>query len=372
MLDLNALLQGARKARVSDILFSVGVPPAYKLGDEYVPVGNRPVSMRDMEELLGLLHPEWPGILRDTLAGVRPAQDHVASFAGVVARFRAHLSWALPDPFAAVVEADRQDLVPVVNLRVIPGVPETFDALGLPQALETVVQRRFGLFLVAGPSDSGKTTTLAAMIEAINRSQPRHVVTIENPVEYVYERKQALIHQREVGRHVPSLLDGVYSALRQNVSVLAVGEARTSEELLALVEAAETGHLVMATMHGKGVVHVLERFYWAAPGERRASAFQALASLLIGIIAQRLVPVGAGLERRRVLAYELLLVNERVRQLLRGEQIGSVYELLHEGIAGSRSLEASLAALVRKGVIDLPVARAYANREEELVSLLRV
>lgn len=374
MVDLNRILTAARENGVSDVLLSPGLPPAFKLGDEYIPLDEPVLELVDLLEVVELVHPDWPKRVRRVLEGAEEADDLVASFSGVMSRFRVHLGWAMPDPFLQTIGGGEARAVPFINFRLIPVFPKSFAELGLPPVLAPLTQRRGGLFLVVGPSDSGKTTTLAAITEYINAHQARHVVTVEYPIEYLYERKRAVIHQREVGRHTPSVSAAIYHALRQNVAVLVVGEVRTPEEVFAVMEAVETGHLVFTSMHASGVVDALDRWTLSFPSESRERVAGLLANNLIGIIAQRLVPlVRAEGPRRRVLAYELVLLNGFLRQKIREGRYEEIYASLVQGAAGpySVSLEASLAKLVTEGRISPDLARAYANREEVLIDFLR-
>lgn len=374
--NLDRLLVGAREAGVSDILFSPGLPPAYKLGDEYIPLEEPVLELSDLQSVLESVNPEWVQRVRRILDGQEEARDMTASFSGVMARFRVHVGFAMPDPFLETISsAGHARVVPFINFRLIPVFPKSFAELELPPVLAPLTLRRSGLFLVVGPSDSGKTTTLAAMTEHINTHQARHVVTIENPIEYLYERKRAVIHQREVGRHTPSVIEAIHSALRQNVAVLVVGEVRTAEEIAAVMEAVETGHLVMATMHASGVVDALSRWILSFPREHRDRVQGVLASTLLGIIAQRLLPLvrpeGA---KRRVLAYELVLFTGALREKVRQGRFDDLYQYLVDGTAGHSynvSLEQSLAKLVQEGRVLPEVARAHANREEVLIDFLR-
>lgn len=376
MVNLDRVLAGAREEGVSDILFSPGLPPAYKLGDEYVFLDEPVLELPDIYEIAGRVGPDLERFIRGVLEGGQEPQDRMASMSGVLTRFRVHLSWAMPDPFLQAISLGDSQAVPFLNFRLIPLLPKSFAELGFPQVLGSLLHRRVGLFLVVGPSDSGKTTTLAAMTEYINANYARHVVTVENPIEYLYERKRAIIHQREVGRHVPDMVSAVYNALRQNVAVLVLGEVRTSEEVAAMIEALETGHLVLASMHATGVVDALERLFRAVPQGHRELAVQVVGTSLLGVIAQRLVPLAsrkAGESFRRVLAYELLVLTDSHRKRVLEGRWHELYEaLLEGGMAGYNcTLEHSLARLVGEGRITPTVARMYANREEVLIDLLR-
>lgn len=376
MVSLDRVLAGARNEGVSDILFSPGLPPAYKLGDEYVFLDEPVLEISDIYEIAGRVSLDLEHHVRAVLEEGKEPQDRVASMSGVYTRFRVHLGWAMPDPFLQAISTNEIQAIPFLNFRLIPLLPRAFSDLGLPQVLGSFLHRRVGLFLVVGPSDSGKTTTLASLTEYINANYARHVVTVENPIEYLYERKRAIIHQREVGRHVPDLVSAVRSALRQNVAVLVLGEVRSPEEVLAMVEALETGHLVLASMHATGVVDALERLFRAVPPERRELTVQVVGTSLLGIIAQRLVPLAVRPSEglfRRALAYELLVLTDSLRRRLLEGRWGELYESLLEGggTGYNCTLEHSLVRLVKEGRVTPTVARMYANREEVLIDLLR-
>ncbi|GBD40670.1 Twitching mobility protein [bacterium HR39] len=371
--QLARVLENARELGVSDLIFAPGHPPLYKLGESVFSTDHWLLELRDLEALVNYFFPA--GTMERLVAmarGRERPQEMMTAHSGTFSRYRVQLLWAQPNVSGSLGSLDREEVVaePVLVFRLIDLEPKPFEVLGLPMALEEVVRKRMGLFLVVGPTDSGKTTTLAAMVERINAEQPRFVMTVEEPIEYVFAPKKAFVVQREVGRHVGEPATAVLTALRSNVSVLVMGEVRNPREIEATLLAAETGHLVLASLHAVSAVDAVERLVLALPPEKRELAFQVLSSVLLGVIAQRLVPVREG--RKRVLAYELLLTTPEVRGALKEGNLAALEDLLREGrTPGLVSLERSLAELVRSGRVAFETARAYVHRDADFTALFR-
>ncbi len=234
-------------------------------------------------------------------------------------------------------------------LRRIPREIRTIEELGLPPILETFAQRRQGFFLVVGPVGQGKSTTLTAMIDIINRERAAHIVTIEDPIEYVHEPNLSLIDQREVKIDTKDFATALRSAFRQDIDVLLVGEMRGPETMSAAVTAAETGHLVFSTLHTNNAAQTIDRIIDSFPAEQQDQIRLQLAASLAGIFSQRLIPrVSGGM----VPAYELLISNKAVQNLIREgrtHEINTVIETNAEN--GMISMEHSLADLVSRGEI---------------------
>ena len=227
-----------------------------------------------------------------------------------------------------------------------------------------------GIILVTGPTGSGKSTTLAAVIEAMNQKYDRHIITIEDPIEYVYECKKSLIHQREVGQDVTNFASALRSALREDPDVILVGEMRDYETISAALLAAETGHLVLSTLHTTGAAQTVERIIDACPAGSQNQVRVQLAGTLKAIISQCLIPCGGGLSR--VAATELLVGTDAI--LNRGSWKGKhPSDLCHDPVrsaSGMHTLNADLARLVREGYITTEDARAYTNNGSDLEQYL--
>lgn len=236
-----------------------------------------------------------------------------------------------------------------IVLRLIPNVILTLSDLNLPPILESFTDRTQGFFLCVGPVGQGKSTTLAAMINRINTTRADHIVTIEDPIEYVYTADKSLVDQREVGIDSQSFESALHSVFRQDVDVILVGEMRNSETIATAVTAAETGHVVYSTLHTNDAAQTINRIIDSFPGNQQDQIRTQLAASLIGIFSQRLIPrINGGL----IPAYELLINNTAVANLIREKRIHEIYSVIETGLEhGMIDFNRSLAQLVKQGEI---------------------
>lgn len=253
-------------------------------------------------------------------------------------------------------------------LRVVPFRVRTLEELGAPSACTTLLNRPYGIVLVVGPTGSGKSTTLAAMIDRINETKPLHILTIEDPVEYLHHHKMAMVNQREVGTDVKSFDAGLKSALREDPDVVLLGEMRDLESMEISLSLAETGHLVFATLHTNDAAQALDRIIDVFPAERRDQIQIMLAGALQGVISQRLLPaIGGG----RVAGYEIMIANEAIRNLVREGKSRQMRNMIATGAAeGMQTIEMDLARLVAAGLISLETAMESSAYPKEIQAQL--
>lgn len=240
-----------------------------------------------------------------------------------------------------------------VALRLIPRKIRTLEELNLPPILKSFTEREQGFFLVVGPVGQGKSTTLAALIELINAERTEHIVTIEDPIEFVYPDAKSIISQREVGTDCESYSLGLRDALRQSPDVILIGEIRDEESAAAAVHFAETGHLVLSTLHASNASQTLERLLHFFPAARHDGVALQLSLNLIGIIAQRLVPLKAG--TGQIVAVEVMLATPRVRELLRKADLAGIRSVMQSpaGVQeGMQTFDAAIFQLIKQGLID--------------------
>jgi twitching motility protein PilT len=247
--------------------------------------------------------------------------------------------------------------VPTVALRLIPKVIRTLSELNLPPILETFTRKPQGFFLVVGPIGQGKTTTLATMINMINQTRAEHILTIEDPVEYLFESKQSIIDQREVRIDTPDFADALDAMFREDIDVCMVGEMRNIETIGTAVTAAETGHLIFSTLHTNNAAQTIDRIIDSFPSTQQDQIRIQLAGSLTGIFSQRLIPrISGGL----IPAYELLINNNAVSNLIREKRIHEVDTVIETSSQeGMVDLNRSLAELARSG--EITVENAYLN-----------
>ena len=255
-----------------------------------------------------------------------------------------------------------------IALRLIPNRIRTLEELNLPSILETFVQRPQGFFLCVGPVGQGKSTTLAAMVEMINQTRADHIVTIEDPVEYLYEPKKSLIDQREVGVDTNSFSTALTAAFRQDVDVILVGEMRNPETIATAVTAAETGHLVLSTLHTNNAAQTIDRIIDSFPAGQQGQIRMQLAGSLAGIFSQRLIPqISGGL----VPSYELLINNSAVANLIRESRTHEIQTVIETGLEhGMIDMNRSLAQMVKNGVITVENAFAYSINPKGLERII--
>jgi twitching motility protein PilT len=254
------------------------------------------------------------------------------------------------------------------SLRLIPKRPRSFAELGLPPIIERFANRSQGLFLVTGPTGHGKSTTLASVIQYINENRRDHIITIEDPIEYVFDHRQSVVSQREVGSDALSFGRALRAALREDPNVILVGEMRDLETIEAALTAAETGHVVYATLHTNNAAQTTDRIIDVFPPHQQNQVRQQLANVLIGIISQRLIPRVAG---GRVLAVEILVSNPAVQSLVREGKTHQLMNVIATSAAeGMIMLDKVLADLVTRGEITIDDALVWAMDPKALKTML--
>lgn len=261
----------------------------------------------------------------------------------------------------------QQGLVSIA-LRLIPKAIQTLESLNLPPILSNFSSKKQGFFLVVGPVGQGKSTTLASMIELINQSRAEHIITIEDPIEYIYTAKKSIIDQREVRMDTDNFYNALISVLRQDVNVILVGEMRNPETMAAAVTAAETGHLVFSTLHTNNAAQTIDRIIDSFPSNQQDQIRIQLSSSLIGVFSQRLIPrVAGGL----IPAYELLIVNAAVSNLIREKRTHEINTVIETGTEhGMIDMNRMLAELVRKGEITVDNAYLHSSNPKILERML--
>jgi twitching motility protein PilT len=332
----------------SDLLLVAGAPPAIRVDSKVIPLAEGPLDGVDIEETV------LPALAPHARRQYRDARIADASFRiDGIGRFRINLHRERGRAAAAV--------------RLLPTRVPRLSTLSLPPSVEMLAQLPRGLVLVGGPTGSGKTTTLAAIVEEINRHDARHIVTIEDPIEYEHQHYGCLIEQVEVGVDAPDFPTALRAAVRQAPDVLVVGEMRDPETMRIALAAAETGHLVLSTLHTTDVASTVSRIADSFPPERQNTIRQELAMALAAVLTQSLLPrQGGGLAP----AAELLMIGYGARQHIRKNAL----QHLHQEITitrrhGSFTLEESLARLVKEGVVDWRDAHARAAHVEEFEQL---
>jgi len=345
---LVTLLQASVAAGASDLHLSVGRPPTARRDGVLVPFeGVSVLTPQDTERIVLSLLQDFQ---RKELEDVQQV-DFSFGLEGL-GRFRAN--------------AYKQRNTYALALRVVPFRVRSLEELGAPAACTDILNKPYGLVLVVGPTGSGKSTTLAAMIDRINATRPVHILTIEDPVEYLHSHKMAMVNQREVGTDVLSFTDGLRSALREDPDVILLGEMRDLDSIAITLTLAETGHLVFGTLHTNDASQALDRIVDVFPPERRDQIQIMLAGSLQGVISQRLLPAEGG---GRVAAYEVLMANDAVRNLVREGKSRQLRNTMISGQQeGMQTIEMDLARLVASGIISFETAAGASAFPKEIMA----
>lgn len=354
---LARLLGEAVGRGASDLLLLRGLPPVVRVDGKLLWLSEEALDGAQIH-----------GLFRDHL-GERGRRDF-AERGAVDFSLRAPAAEGAGSGYRFRVNLHRQRGEAAAALRALPREVPTLSSLHLPPALAELVRPVRGLVLVCGPAGAGKTTTLAALVGELNRARPCHIVTIEDPVEFEHRSQLAVIEHIEIGRDARSFPEALVAALRQDPEVLLVGEMRDLETISTALTAAETGHLVLATLHTNDAVQAIHRLVDVFPGGQQGQIRQQLAVSLHAIVHQQLLPRSDG--RGRVPAVEILHATPPVRHLIRSEQLQKLYnEIVLGQRRGMVTLESSLARLVREGQVGLEEAQIRSSRLDELAALLR-
>ena len=345
---LVALLQATVAAGASDLHLTVGRPATVRR-DGYL------VNFEGVPHLEGAEIERIVFSLLDERKVAELKENHQVDF-----------SFGLPDIGRFRANAFYQRGTLALALRVVPFRVRSLEELGAPWACTDLLNKPYGLVLVVGPTGSGKSTTLAAMIDRINEERPCHILTIEDPVEYLHNHKTAMVNQREVGTDVASFTDGLRSALREDPDVVLLGEMRDLDSIAITLSLAETGHLVFATLHTNDASQALDRIVDVFPAERRDQIQIQLAGALQGVISQRLIAVEGG---GRVAAYEVLMGTDAVRNLVREGKSRQMRNVISTGQKdGMQTIEMDLARLVASGLLTMEAACEVSAYPKEIMA----
>ncbi len=328
---IDALFDQLLAQKGSDLHLSIGYPPMIRAKGDLLPLTQKTVDRSTMDALLYELIDAKQRTQFDT--------HHDLDFAyayGDKARFRANYLYKLTGPGAV--------------FRTIPSKVLSAQDLGLSQSIINLAERKAGLVLVTGPTGSGKSTTLAAMISHLNHTRPIHILTIEDPVEFVHQPMRAAITHREVGIHTPSFADAIRSAIRENADVILVGELRGAETMRLALQCASFGILVFATVHTNSAASTIDRFVNSFPAAQQPAIRGMLAESLAGIVAQQLLKKADG--TGRVAVQEILVGNHALSAAIREAKTTMINSIIQSGGAdGMQTMDSALMALVRKGTI---------------------
>jgi twitching motility protein PilT len=349
--DFADVLTRMTEERASDVHLSPGFPPAMRVKGRIVPL-----------EEYGVLLPQQT---RDTVYSLLN-DDQRKRFES---RKQLDLAYAVPGVARFRVNCFFQRGSISAAFRRIPHEIPQLEQLGLPAVLEDFTRKPRGFILVTGPTGSGKSTSLAAMMDIINREREEHILTIEDPIEFLHQHKKCIVNQREIGADAEDFSLALTSALREDPDVILVGEMRDLDTMATALTAAETGHLVFATLHTQSTAQTIDRIIDIFPGEQQAQVRMQLSIGLQGIVTQQLLPTADG--SGRVVACEVLVPTPAVRNLIREGKTHQIYSAIQtSGALGMQTMDAHLAQLVRTGRITRKLAEQRASVPEELKRLL--
>lgn len=339
--NITELLQEAYESGASDLHLIAQSPPIFRIDGRLKSFGTYRLTKLDTEKMARELVPEsdWDFLITEGELDFNYELDGIS-------RFRINAFY-------------QRDAISIA-VRVIPEKVPTIRDLHLPTTLEKLMENPQGLILVTGPTGSGKTTTLAAMIRYINERDAKHIITLEDPIEYVHEHDRSIINQREVGKDTKSFSKGLRAALRQDPDIILVGEIRDLETISTAITAAETGHLVLATLHTNSAIQTIDRIIDVfEPYQQRQIRLQ-LSEVLLAVISQRLLPLKG--RDGRIAATEILINNPSIANLIRSEKIHQIRNVIQTSRAiGMHTLQMSVEELLKNGLISYDTAKPYLN-----------
>ncbi len=350
-LDMTSLFKTVVAHNASDLHLVMNSEPQVRIDGRLVPLNLPKLTGQEIQQICySLLTEKQKKDFEENL------ELDFAFNVPKVGRFRANYYRTLDNVAAA--------------FRIIPGQIPSIDDLGLPEIFKTIIQREKGLILVTGPTGSGKSTTLAAMLNEINENEHKHIITIEDPVEFIHENKKALFSHRELGLDTKSYANALKYALREDPDVILIGEMRDQETIQAALTAAETGHLVFGTLHTNSAPGTINRIIDVFPGDIQPQIRAQLSTSLVAVISQALLPkIGGG----RIAVHEILINNPAVANLIRENKIHQIYSQmqLNQQQTGMQTQTKILQKLLLNRIIDKSVALKYSNKPDELMTFIR-
>ena len=343
-MDISELLTFSVKNKASDLHLSAGLPPMIRVHGDVRRINLPPLEHRDVHAMIY-------DIMTDSQ---RKQFDE---------NLECDFSIDLPGLARFRVNAFNQDRGAAAVLRTIPSRVLSLEELRTPRVFTEFASKPRGLVLVTGPTGSGKSTTLAAMIDYINNSLYGHVLTIEDPIEFVHESRKCVINQREVGSHTLSFSNALRSALREDPDIVLVGEMRDLETIRLALTAAETGHLVFGTLHTSGAAKTIDRIVDVFPAAEKEMVRAMLSESIVAVISQALIKLADG--SGRVAAHEIMVGTPAIRNLIRENKVAQMYSLIQTGAQfGMQTLDQGLTDLVRRGAISVAEARHHARQPD--------
>lgn len=340
-LSIEEILQKAYETSASDIHLTVGTSPIFRIHGKLKKMGTMRLTAEEIEEMVSHILPEYK-------------LEHYRNYGDVDFNYRYN------DNARFRVNAYKQRNAPALALRMIPTIIPTIESLELPRVLYDIVERPQGLVLVTGPTGSGKSSTLAAMINHINETMNKHIITLEDPIEFIHSHKQSIVNQREIGTDVKDFETGLKAALRQDPDVILVGEMRDLETISIAITAAETGHLVFGTLHTMDAPTAINRIIDVFPPHQQSQIRTQLASVLEGVISQRLFVRKDN--KGRIAATEILIGVPSVKNLIRSEKIEQIPNIMQTSRAlGMHTMQHSIQELISRGKVSLEEVKPYMN-----------
>jgi twitching motility protein PilT len=351
MKKIDEILKYAVEKKASDIHILAKLPPFMRINEKLTPT---PFSSLSNEECKQIIYE----ILREEQIKTFERTKELDFSYGIegTGRFRINLHY--------------QRGTIGISIRPIKDIIPNFEELGLPSdVIKKMLSFPFGLILICGPTGSGKSTTLASMVDYLNENYPLHIITIEDPIEYLFKHKKAIVEQRELGTDTDSFSEALKRVLRQDPDVVLIGEMRDKETIESALRIAETGHLVLTTLHTGEVVQAMGRIVNSFPGEQQPTIKTQLSLVLIGVIVQQLIP---RLDKKgRVLATEIMIITPAIRSLIREGNFAQIYSQIQTGgEIGMRTMNSSLAYLYKNGLISKEEAFARSPNLKELKGLI--
>ncbi|WP_042345581.1 type IV pilus twitching motility protein PilT [Bacillus massiliigorillae] len=343
--NVDYLLRAAFELKASDIHMTVGVPPIVRINGDLKKYGKEVLSPQDTEAMAMHIMPK--------------GMENVFKEKGEL-----DFSYALPGVSRYRVNIYHQRGCIALSVRIVPTKIPTIEELELPAILKSIASKPQGLVLVTGPTGSGKSTTLAAMIQYMNNTMSKHIITLEDPIEYLHKHNTCIIDQREVGYDTNNFANGLRASLRQDPDIILVGEMRDLETVRTAITAAETGHLVLATLHTSSAPATIDRIIDVFPPSQQQQIRIQLASVLVSIVSQRLFPRIDQTGRKA--ATEIMMNNSAIANLIRNEKVHQIISVMQTSRAqGMHTIDSSITELMNAGIISKEIALPYLGKKVE-------